>query len=1088
MKPPRIPPVQRPVYLKHSVDVNLQTAFNEEQWANVINLAKQRNKVTKDPYYLAVEIAARSQSDNATDCNAGKDAVEIMVKDNVTIKDADALDLYELACHRNSIDYPATIGLLRTRLVKAMPKDQLSCVRSFNACLWYSDWKNAQQIAASLHKNFPKNHRYQFQYILATYILAKQQLETSTEKERKMFAGLSKALMDKAFAFRGSPLSDENKFDYEMTTENELFLWVDIRIMFGTTEENLELFRRPNYGPLAFLEEGFIDIYHTLFFYLEKYQAWDDIFQLANKILETAIRIGQKEASTIDKDPQVIALRKQVDKERREGLLVSESLTKELHGAIQKARPIRSKSEGSYLHVCCDYGLIMALVDAAARQPNSKQALKQLHKSLDKLIKALDRSDNLKPLFRKNYDLASLSILYARNEQVTPSAGGPSTLVTHLVDHIVKHYKDKACFGEAISFIPRLSKADVAVFLETLGSRGTKSADIFQGLTLVALRLQIRYFLATTPKRGQTCQFCNTPATHFGCSICLQSIAESALDVYRSAMEDDYLRQQILPHENEDPVSDTAVIGALCLLNLGGIGRVSWKKGRNSPLYDMDIQLFLRAVLWLDSYLTVSSSKNGTHRMLLVKLYLLMGCVSRAKALWASFDIKNALIDSLGSLFIDRLSSIAPGLFLSGSSHDNPIDPYLVHFTRALKRSLPQAVLDSLDNSNYGSLPNLFRRTNNLTASCTTVMAVVEERRGLRSRGGGVTYHAIEDEPLARNIEIEHDLVDITDYEVLSPDLAGEGSTPIYQLVSYGPLPTAGRAHLGLLAERFLDFVCYVQPKEYKPSKPGSVLQLDWEYALSTCRRLEQGMALALAISGDDLSAEDLIEFRRRQEDVLRSLTTPEVWYHRIVWRLAKMVKSVLKHGIISPSTNESRDKTRATVKELVQKIEGQTVDFLAIPEGIPSKIHAFHGFAALHAMGMLRETILAFRYTNSYLSVVLEKFKTIDKTRASNESAWLAPELKKMTAAAVEGENMIKNRIRLLRSSLDHPDSWRDRLNDWTFGNYASPYNPDREFISNIGTQLNAVIPKSQAELWADQVGESWRELVKGWSAVKFD
>lgn len=71
-----------------------------------------------------------------------------MVKDKVTITDADSLDMYEFACSHTDIKYPETIGALRLRLVKAVPKDQKACVRCFNSCVWNSDWKNAQQVTS----------------------------------------------------------------------------------------------------------------------------------------------------------------------------------------------------------------------------------------------------------------------------------------------------------------------------------------------------------------------------------------------------------------------------------------------------------------------------------------------------------------------------------------------------------------------------------------------------------------------------------------------------------------------------------------------------------------------------------------------------------------------------------------------------------------------------------------------------------------------------------------------------------------------------------------------------------------------------
>lgn len=37
--------------LKNSVDIQLQTAFNEGLWLSVVRLAAQRYKTKKDPYY-----------------------------------------------------------------------------------------------------------------------------------------------------------------------------------------------------------------------------------------------------------------------------------------------------------------------------------------------------------------------------------------------------------------------------------------------------------------------------------------------------------------------------------------------------------------------------------------------------------------------------------------------------------------------------------------------------------------------------------------------------------------------------------------------------------------------------------------------------------------------------------------------------------------------------------------------------------------------------------------------------------------------------------------------------------------------------
>jgi hypothetical protein len=49
---PYVPPVGSRPMIKQSCDMQLQSAFQEENWPLVLNLAKQRYKSTKDGYYL----------------------------------------------------------------------------------------------------------------------------------------------------------------------------------------------------------------------------------------------------------------------------------------------------------------------------------------------------------------------------------------------------------------------------------------------------------------------------------------------------------------------------------------------------------------------------------------------------------------------------------------------------------------------------------------------------------------------------------------------------------------------------------------------------------------------------------------------------------------------------------------------------------------------------------------------------------------------------------------------------------------------------------------------------------------------------
>ncbi|OTA97835.1 hypothetical protein M434DRAFT_391455 [Hypoxylon sp. CO27-5] len=1086
MKPPLPKPSPRPVYLKQSVSVSLQTVFGEEQWTTAANLAKQRYRATKDPYYLAVEVAAKSQSDNVADRSAGKVAVESMINDNVVLSDVDALDLYEFACSRLDMNYPETIGLLRWRLVKALPKDQGSCTRCFDACVWNADWKNAQQIAASLNKNFVNEPKFLFRYILATHQYSLS--DDCPEGSRKIFASLAKAQADKAFNLHASNTGKDSHHDRAALSESEACLWLDMRIAHCEPKDNLELFRKPKYSPLAFLEAGQHEPYWRSVAYLVKHCMWDDILQIGKDILERAIRICNSESSAIDEDENVINLRKLVDAEANRDSPVMKSMKKDLLQAIEKARPPRSSKDYLFIAASCEYGLLTAMFNAAKAQPDSKRELKQFGNLIDKVVRALNRAQCMKPIFQKTHNIMALAVVSARHSLADTGSNRSTARVINIVSYIVQHYDSPQCLVEAMVFIKDLSQPELTVLLTSLRAASIKCADLFQRLALMSLSLKIRYSVATS--YGPTCRSCNAESEGDDCTSCLKSIAANALDAYKSGMEDNNLRQNILPKRNVNPLSDIAVIGAICLLRLAGLGSLSTPKGTSS-LYHADIQLFLQAVIWLDSCITASPARNNAHGIILAKLYLLTGCVSHAKAIWDGFDVKNALLDSLGLLYIDRLSSIAPGPFIL-SSRGNPVDPFITHFTKALKSTTPKRIMDSLEVGTYSSVLGMIQHAEKQAASCSLVLTFVEERRGLRMKASRTEIH-IEDQPLVRNLTIEHDLHDITDYESFTVS-GGENSKSfpgdeqsLQSILHYGPLPTGTRAHLGLLAERFLDLVYYVQPKEYKASKVGYLMQLDWEYAQAISSSLEKDMRVLLAIADSKLPNQEKIEPDRRQE-VKLSLTSSELWYHTIVHGLANTVKTVLGSGIIKASTNESRDHARLVIKEVMEALNDQTDDFLAVPKSFHSKLYAFHGFASLHAMGMLRETIIAVKQTVNYLLIASDKAKNADKLRSSAELAWLTPELKKLAAAAVESENKVKARIKLLRDYLSNVDGWRDRLCDWVFGDYATVYDRDKDFKKEICEKMKVAIPKANAEVWADSIGESWRELMKGWAVVRFE
>lgn len=276
---------------------------------------------------------------------------------------------------------------------------------------------------------------------------------------------------------------------------------------------------------------------------------------------------------------------------------------------------------------------------------------------------------------------------------------------------------------------------------------------MFQNTMILTLRLRFRYLFVTSPKclRARqeggvsSCGFCDSETQTSSCITCLESIARSCAWTYNDGFSNRDLRTRI-NSEDVDPFADVAIIGATCLLKLARFkSQLSGLKA--CAVQSADLKLLLQAAAWLSSHYSRVPHKNQGMPVLMVKLYLLIGCVSNARDLWDSLEVKNVTLDSLGPLFSDRLSSLAPGLWRVGGG--TPMYPYHKHFTDAIRRNIPTNLRTALEHTNYTSVLGLLRTQDCLSRSCTMIMANVEDRRGLRAVGGKFAVD-VRDDPLLR--------------------------------------------------------------------------------------------------------------------------------------------------------------------------------------------------------------------------------------------------------------------------------------------------------------------------------------------------
>ena len=271
---------------------------------------------------------------------------------------------------------------------------------------------------------------------------------------------------------------------------------------------------------------------------------------------------------------------------------------------------------------------------------------------------------------------------------------------------------------------------------------------------------------------------------------------------------------------DKDPRLDLSLIIAMSALKLAGLTGPVPVTSRGHPLHHANSSLVLKAALILDTQLK-ETPEDTTVRLLLVQLYLLLGCASHAYHVWGPLDVKRTIQDALSPLFFDRIYSLSPGLF-QGSRP--PMEPLRSYYSSTLKENSPVRVWDAFNSGSYTSILDIAEFDSRLRRGCTLVMSVVEERRAARAFGGKLDMEVREIPLLGKlhpnqtlqvcsycsffpaglqllqsnyfstaDIQDSTELVNVTDYGSL-PSLESPSAPPIQDLIRLGPGLSVGLA------------------------------------------------------------------------------------------------------------------------------------------------------------------------------------------------------------------------------------------------------------------------------------------------------
>ncbi|EAQ83122.1 hypothetical protein CHGG_10940 [Chaetomium globosum CBS 148.51] len=380
----------------------------------------------------------------------------------------------------------------------------------------------------------------------------------------------------------------------------------------------------------------------------------------------------------------------------------------------------------------CDLQTWRKFVSAASKVADSESALGEVQAILKRYI---DIKDTASAMYKKNLSLALLETTFrlpatALND--SNENNGLSPRVVQIGLFLDQYFERLSAFDDVKGYVAELNFEEIKALMEdALPKMLDEDADKGRKTVLNAL-----------------CRFCTQP-TDLPCESCLKKLVVDAAGAYRQITSDKELVDSI-PRLDKDPRLDLALVMGNSLLKLSGL-RPRTADASQSLWQSIEPGLFLQAVLLLDTQLNETPGDTEL-RLLLVQLYLLLGCASYAYRLWTPLDVKRTIQDSLSPLFFDRISTMSPGLFQGGRPLMEPLRAF---YKNNLTDKAPVRIWDAFSAGSYTSILDMINHDSSLRRSCTLMMTLVEERRAIRCYGGKIDCE-IEQHPLTEKHRGRH--------------------------------------------------------------------------------------------------------------------------------------------------------------------------------------------------------------------------------------------------------------------------------------------------------------------------------------------
>jgi N-terminal acetyltransferase B complex non-catalytic subunit len=352
-------------------------------------------------------------------------------------------------------------------------------------------------------------------------------------------------------------------------------------------------------------------------------------------------------------------------------------------------------------------------------------------------------NENVAEMYKRNNKLAVVETAFSTFDLKPPAGKNqPSARVATLALYLEESLDSPSIFDDVRPYVVVLTFEEAETLLGILSQSLDQETDKNRSILKRVLIIKLRYLLTTCGQAAtsssrtkgdrvaweEVCKTCSHKAS-LPCRTCLETIVVDGCTTYTrlaSVQNDKDTKLQ------SGAQLDLSMTIGMALLKLAGLQQQT--DFSRSPLHGINIGLFLQAVLVFARQLRQTPQETPL-RLVVVKLYLMLGCATRAQEHWIPMDVKRTIQDALGPHFFDRISSLSPGLFQRSTRALT--EPLRKYYEKSL-RDFPQAVWQAFQAGSYLSLIDMIEFDTKLRKSCTLVMTTMEERRATRSLGGKI--------------------------------------------------------------------------------------------------------------------------------------------------------------------------------------------------------------------------------------------------------------------------------------------------------------------------------------------------------------